>query len=62
VAVPVAGIVPVTVKVWSTSSFVALTVGAPGAVSAEATVTVTDAAEVFVSGEVALSVAFNSKA
>ncbi len=45
----------------SESSAVALTDGAPGAVSIEATVTVEDAAEVWVSGVFALSVTCNSK-
>jgi hypothetical protein len=37
--VPVTGVVPVTVSGWLTSSFAALSVGVPGAVSAEFTVT-----------------------
>jgi uncharacterized protein with beta-barrel porin domain len=39
VEVPVEGIIPLTVRGWSASSAVALTVGAAGAVSAVFTVT-----------------------
>ena len=60
--VPVDGIVPCTVNTWFTSSAVALTVGAAAAVSAVLTVTVADAADVVVSGVVALSVTFSSNA
>ena len=56
------GIVPVKVDVWpwSTTGFDVI-VGAAGAVSAELTVTVKEAADVAVSGAVALSVTCNSK-
>ncbi len=40
-AIPVVGIVPVTVKAWSTSSAVALTVGVAGGVNTGANVTLT---------------------
>lgn len=59
-AVPVDGIVPVTVSVWSASSAVALTVGAAGAVSAELTATLDDGEENAVSEVVAESVTSSS--
>jgi hypothetical protein len=62
VDVPVEGIVPVTVRVWLGEIVVALTVGAAGAVSADLTVTVGEAAEVTVSGVEALSVTWSSNA
>jgi len=58
--VPVEGIVPVTVRSWSTSNADALGVGAAGAVRAELTPTGTDPADTFDSVEVALSVSFSS--
>jgi len=61
-AVPVTGTVPVRASAWLTSSAVALPIGVPGAVKADATVTKEDAPEVCVSAEVALSVTCNSKA
>jgi hypothetical protein len=60
--VPVDGIAPVTVSAWFTSSAVALTVGAAGAVSCETTLTVEDAADVAVSGVFAESVTLSSNA
>jgi hypothetical protein len=60
--VPVFGIVPVTVRVWSASSFAALIVGTAGAVRADRTVTVGDAGEVTVTATVALSVTRSSRA
>jgi hypothetical protein len=56
------GIVPVTVNAWPALTDVALTAGAVGAVNAELTVTVEDAAELCVSGVVALSVTWSSNA
>jgi hypothetical protein len=60
--VPVEGIMPLTVSAWFTSSAVAETVGAAGAVSCDATVTVEDAADVAVSGVLAESVTWSSNA
>ena len=62
VDVPVLGIVAVNVEVcpWSTTAFDVI-VGAAGAVRAEWTVTVEDAADVVLSGVVALSVTCSSK-
>jgi hypothetical protein len=59
--VPVDVRVDWTVSAWLTSSAIALTVGVEGAVSALLTVTAGDMIDVWVSGEVALSVTFNSK-
>ncbi|MGA7476286.1 MAG: hypothetical protein WBW47_03595 [Thermoplasmata archaeon] len=59
---PEVGVFPVTVSTWFTSSFVPLGVGAAGAVKAELTVTVEEGSEVVVSGSVALSVNWSSKA
>ena len=53
---------PRTVRAWLRSCAVALTLGVPGAVNADATVTVEDALEVCVSVTVALSVTWSSKA
>ena len=60
VEVPVLGIAPVTVSDWLTSSAVALTVGAAGAVNAELTGTAASAGDVAVSATVALSVTCSS--
>jgi hypothetical protein len=59
--VPVVGMLLVTVNVWSTFRSVSLNAGASGAVSAEATETGEDGAEVAVSGVAALSVTLSSK-
>jgi len=55
-AVPVVGMTPVIVNVWSTSRAAALGEGAPGAESVELTANVEDAGEVRDSGVEALSV------
>jgi hypothetical protein len=61
VDVPVEGSESVTVSTWVAGIVVALTVGAAAASSFELTVIVADAAEVTVTGVVALSVTFSSK-
>jgi hypothetical protein len=61
VDVPVLGIVPVTVNDWLTSKADALGEGASGGTSAEFTVTLAEAVEVFGTGGEPLSVTFSSK-
>ena len=62
VEVPLAGIVPVTVRTWFSSSTVPETDGAAGAASAGWTSTVVDAAEVAFSDAVAPSSTYSSNA
>ena len=53
---------PLTVRAWSESSLVALTVGADAAVSALATTISDETDDIWVSGVLALSVTLNPNA